>query len=176
MQLVKNAEMLTADGDTIGRIERVMLNPDTQKVTHYVVRKGLLFSAEKVVPVNKIQSSPGGPLHLREGQEAFEKFPNFEKPESMKREKIIPDGTVILKNGAEIISKDKEPVGSFEHFMIDPMENRAEFFVLKDGIFIQDQKVLPTEWISEVSADKVYLSVDSDTVENRPKFKRDYHT
>jgi uncharacterized protein YrrD len=50
MQFTYGAQVFTASGQDAGRITHVVLDPTTKTITHIVVRKGLLFAEEKVVP------------------------------------------------------------------------------------------------------------------------------
>jgi uncharacterized protein YrrD len=51
MQFQAGAKVVTANGEHVGKIDRVVLDPRTKEVTHVVVRKGLLLTTDKVVPV-----------------------------------------------------------------------------------------------------------------------------
>ncbi|MGE5221019.1 MAG: PRC-barrel domain-containing protein [Omnitrophica WOR_2 bacterium] len=57
MQFKKDAEVVTADGKQVGHIDRVVIDPRNNQVTGVVVRKGILFTSDKVVPIDLIGSS-----------------------------------------------------------------------------------------------------------------------
>jgi uncharacterized protein YrrD len=65
LHIRSNAKVVTADGQEAGRVDRVVLAPQTNEVTHLVVRKGLLFGQDKVVPVDQIQSATDEAIGLR---------------------------------------------------------------------------------------------------------------
>jgi uncharacterized protein YrrD len=54
MQFKQNSEVLTAHGQSVGRIERVVIDPLTKEVTDLVVRKGFLLTEDKVIPAAAI--------------------------------------------------------------------------------------------------------------------------
>ena len=55
MLFQKNAEVVDANGELVGSLERVVLNPESKLVTDIVIRTGTLFNkANKVVPVGFI--------------------------------------------------------------------------------------------------------------------------
>ena len=79
MQLQENAEVFNADGEKIGRIDRIVVNPKTREVTHVVTKKGLLFTREKVIPLDQIQEAEEDRVVLKEGAGDPDQWPDFEK-------------------------------------------------------------------------------------------------
>jgi uncharacterized protein YrrD len=67
LQFQQNASVLAADGRAVGRLDRVVLNPETKVLSHIVVRSGSLFSKkeEKVVPVEEIAEATREQIVLR---------------------------------------------------------------------------------------------------------------
>ena len=78
MEFQKAAHVYTADNHNIGRIERVVLNPVTRKVTHIVVRKGLFFTEDKVIPVDYFAEATEERATLRSDVGDLHKLPKFE--------------------------------------------------------------------------------------------------
>jgi uncharacterized protein YrrD len=81
MHFRENADVLTFGGEKIGRIERVVVDPATDKVTHLVVKKGLLLTRDKVVPVDQIESTAEEQVVLKKIAAEPDAFPNFEETE-----------------------------------------------------------------------------------------------
>lgn len=79
MQLVEGAKVVTADGEKVGTIDRVVLAPDTREVTHLVVRKGFLFTEDKVVPMSLVGAATEDQVTLREDAGDLEKLPDFQE-------------------------------------------------------------------------------------------------
>lgn len=79
MQFREGAQVVTADGDKVGTIDRVVLQPDTKEVTHLVVRKGFLFSEDKVVPVSLVGPVIDEQIMLREDAGDLSDLPDFEE-------------------------------------------------------------------------------------------------
>lgn len=65
MDFTQGERVKTADGEDLGTIERVILNPRTRDVTGVVIRKGLLLKKDKVIPISMIQDTEGDEVHLR---------------------------------------------------------------------------------------------------------------
>jgi uncharacterized protein YrrD len=80
MQFKENAEVVTTDGRKLGKIDRVVFDPNSNELTHLVVKKGVLFTEEKVVPLDCIESATEERVILKKGQLDLDDIPNFEEP------------------------------------------------------------------------------------------------
>lgn len=79
MQFKNGAGVYTFDGQNVGHIDRVVLNPNTKEVTHLVVRKGFLFTEDKIVPLHVIESAIEERVALREDAGNLDGLPPFEE-------------------------------------------------------------------------------------------------
>jgi uncharacterized protein YrrD len=79
VQFKENAEVVTSDGQKVGKIDRVVFDPKSNELTHLVVQKGFLFTEDKVVPLNFVESAIEERVVLKEGQLDLDEFPNFEE-------------------------------------------------------------------------------------------------
>src|SRR5689334_2270052 len=78
MQFKDGARVFTADGKEVGQIDRVVIDPRSKQVTHVIVRKGWLFTEDKVVPVSWFAESNEDRAMLMETKEDLQKLPEFE--------------------------------------------------------------------------------------------------
>ena len=79
MQFKDGTSVYTFDGQDVGRVDRVVLNPKTKEVTHLVVRKGLLFAEDKIIPLHLIATATEDRVSLREGAGELDDLPPFEE-------------------------------------------------------------------------------------------------
>jgi len=79
MQFKQGAVVQTADGRTIGRLDRVVVDPRTKEVNYVVVRKGTLFTQDKVVPLTLVARADADEIVLREDAGELEDLPNFDE-------------------------------------------------------------------------------------------------
>jgi len=80
IQFQKGASVLTANGQQIGALERVVLNPENKVVTDIVVRTGTLFSkADKVVPIEYVVETTENQVVLSNEAGELESFPPLEE-------------------------------------------------------------------------------------------------
>jgi uncharacterized protein YrrD len=79
-QFQRNATVLSAQGNPVGLIERVVVNPETNVLTDIVVRTGtLLKQGEKVVPIELVDETADSQIVLREEAGELEGCRPFEE-------------------------------------------------------------------------------------------------
>jgi sporulation protein YlmC with PRC-barrel domain len=79
MQFKENAEVLSATGEKVGRIDRVVIDPKSNELTHLVVKKGFLFTKDKVVSLDLVGATHEDRVILKEGPGDPDDFPDFEE-------------------------------------------------------------------------------------------------
>jgi uncharacterized protein YrrD len=79
MQFRENAEVVTSDGQKVGKMDRVVFDPDSNELTHLVVQKGFLFTKDKVVSLDHVESATEEQVVLKEAQLDLDDFPDFEE-------------------------------------------------------------------------------------------------
>jgi len=222
MKFKQGANVFTSDDQKVGEIDRVVIDPKTDEVTHVVVEKGFLLPIDKVVPISLIGPATEDRVTLRENAGDLEALPDFQEkhyvlldekelkeassqgyarplhwyppvgttwwhtggylgyvgffgypgpPYVVETERNIPEGTVALKEGAKVISKDGEHVGDVEAVLTDPEEDRATHLVISQGLLLKERKLVPTSWASTVTPDEVHLTVGSRLIEELRKYE-----
>lgn len=80
IQFQKNANIITTNGQSLGQIDRVVLNPATKVITDIVVRQGTLFNKEdRVIPIDFVVETTEENIVLREDVGELDAFPPFEE-------------------------------------------------------------------------------------------------
>jgi uncharacterized protein YrrD len=79
MEFRLDAKVFTADNRQIGQVDRVVLDPKTKQVTDIVVRKGLIFTEDKVVPTDLVAGTRDSQVILREDVEDLQTLPDFQE-------------------------------------------------------------------------------------------------
>lgn len=200
----KNAEVLNEKGDSIGLLERVVLNPQTKVVTDLVVRTGSLFNRkEKVVPMELVTATSESLVVLRDDDGRLDALPLFEEerivsdaddtnpssseglppviygppsgtplvvPTQGERyttmiAQNIPDGTVAMKEGANVIAAEGKHVGRVESVFADPAVDQVTHLLISSGMFMKELKIIPIQWVGLFGEDEVHLSVRKASVE-----------
>lgn len=195
MEFEQNAPIFAANGDAVGHIDRVVVDPETKAITHIVVRKGFLLTEDKVVPINLIADATQERINLREDAGDLEALPTFEEKHyvrldnggasgpavvsqplpgmpgayvsSAPRERFvkqveqhIPQGTVALKEGAEVINSEGKHVGHVERIVTEAGADHATHLLVTHGLLSKERKLVPMAWVTIIGEDKVQLTVE----------------
>ena len=214
IELKEGMSVETDDGRELGRINRFVLNPQTNEVTHIVVEKGWLLPEDKVVPFDRIRSATDDKVILSEDVRDFDELPPFEEsyyveaPEGKmdpgatdnyllpptgpgyywypphgylgypayglgtssptQTVQNIPADTVALREGTHVMSSEGEHVGDVERLFLETDSNTATHFLLSQGAFLKDRKLIPVSWIGSATDDEVRLMVPSQLLEKLP--------
>jgi uncharacterized protein YrrD len=81
MQFKQDAPVISADGQDVGRLARVVIDPRSNEITHIVVHRGFLFTEDKLVPVSLVAAAVADRVTLRAAAAAQDltDLPNFEE-------------------------------------------------------------------------------------------------
>lgn len=79
MELKHNARIFAADAREIGHLERVVVDPMTQELTHLVVRQGLWLGELKLVPISAVDEALEDQITLDLETDAVRALPPFEQ-------------------------------------------------------------------------------------------------
>lgn len=78
MEFKENARVYTARDDDLGKIDRIIIDPVADEITHLVVRKGIFLPEEKIVPVSDIATATKERVNLEDGA-GFDEYQPFEE-------------------------------------------------------------------------------------------------
>jgi len=79
MRFIKDSEVFSSQGEKVGTIDRVVIDPMTDEVTHLVVKRGFLIKTDKVLPIKWVQDSSDGQVNLKPASQPFEDLPDYEE-------------------------------------------------------------------------------------------------
>ena len=79
MEFKEGTKVKMANGDTVGTVDRIVIDPVSDEVTHIVVRKGFLFTEDRVIPIEDLSWADDETVLLSGSVEDFESFPLYEE-------------------------------------------------------------------------------------------------
>lgn len=79
MQVRHDARVTTNDGQDVGRIDRVVIDPRTRMPSHLVVSRGGMFATDRVLPIEWVSEAQVSELLLRIDPHELESLPTFEE-------------------------------------------------------------------------------------------------
>ena len=78
MRITDGADVVSAEGKKLGSVARVVVDARTKEVTHLVVGEGLVFTEEKVVPLNLVAGATDARITLQPDAGELEDMSEFE--------------------------------------------------------------------------------------------------
>src|SRR5215208_6914021 len=91
MELREGTSVFTPGGEEVGRVNRFVIDPATNEVTHIVIQKGWLLPEDKVVPFEMVNSATDERVVLNEEIGDFDKLPPFEETHFVRASDERPD-------------------------------------------------------------------------------------
>lgn len=222
MELKEGMSVMTSGGEEVGRVNRFVLDPATNEVTHVVIQKGWLLPEDKVLPFEMVRTTSDEKLVLNEDIGDFDKLPSFEEthfiqaaddrpgadlvpaddPEyhhtpayywypahsnvgypgigfghfawpAGETKRNIPEDTITLKEGTDILSSDGKHVGNVERLLVDPESKKVTHFLISQGVLFKDRKLVPVHWVKTVGEENVSLAVNSQLLERLPSYEEE---
>jgi uncharacterized protein YrrD len=79
MRLAKGEDVYSSSGEKIGTLSRVVINPKTREVSHLVIERGLLFTSNKILPVDQISHEDDGKITLLSSVHDLNELEDFEE-------------------------------------------------------------------------------------------------
>ncbi|HEX2924286.1 MAG TPA: PRC-barrel domain-containing protein [Chloroflexota bacterium] len=77
MKINVGSSVKTSEGEEIGHVERVILDPDTKDVDAIVVHRGLILTRDVIVPLSLVQYADQSGVHLRMTKDQLHELPDF---------------------------------------------------------------------------------------------------
>jgi uncharacterized protein YrrD len=78
MDIELGKAVMTNDGEQVGDVERLIVDPDQRVVREFLIKEGMLLSTERVVDIDLITSIDGdGTIHLSISSDEVESLPPF---------------------------------------------------------------------------------------------------
>jgi uncharacterized membrane protein len=181
------AKVECTDGPA-GQATRVIVDPSTLQVTHYIVREKKRPHTEHIVPVDQIETATADLISLRcslaelaemkpfvviqyrpvdvptyEGDMMYrKKYPQTMTMDVQKE--MTPEGMVAVRQGDKVEASDG-PVGKVDQLLIDEDSGEITHFVFREGHAWGDKDVImPVSVVTAVRKGTVYLSLDQGTI------------
>jgi uncharacterized protein YrrD len=76
--IAEGAQVISLDDKHIGNVEQLIVNSETNNVTHFVVGKGFLLKEHKLVPAQWVTTVEPGKIYLSVEARLFERLPDYQ--------------------------------------------------------------------------------------------------
>ena len=76
--LKEGTNVMSSDGEHIGDVERLIIDPGSNRATHLVISQGTFFKDRKLIPANWIRSVTEKEVQLYMSSQVLERLPAYE--------------------------------------------------------------------------------------------------
>lgn len=190
MDMHLNAHVECLDG-RIGRLENIILNPKTERVTYLVVRGNDLQNTERLVPERLVKEASHDTVFLSISKDKFEGMKNFIQEEYIPsnitlymaeqagwdmgtpaavfvEHEAVPAGGLIVHKGAKVFAKDGH-AGKVDDFLVEKKTGRITHLILLEGHLWGKKDIsIPVNRIDRYEDGNIYLKIDKSGVEALP--------
>jgi len=190
MDIHLKAHVECLDG-RIGRLENIILNPKTERVTYLVVRGNDLQNTEKLVPERLVKDASHDTVFLSISKKKFKEMTDFIQEEYIPsnitlymaeqvgwnmgtpasvfvEHEAVPAGGLIVHEGAKVFATDGH-AGRVDDFLVEKKTGRITHLILLEG-HLWGKKVIsvPVNQIDRYEDGNIYLKIDKSGVEALP--------
>ena len=190
MDMHLNAHVECLDG-RIGRLENIILNPKTEKVTYLVVRGNDLQNTERLVPERLVKDASHDTVFLSISKKKFEGMKNFIQEEYIPsnitlymaeqagwdmgtpaavfvEHEAVPAGGLAVHKGAKVFATDGH-AGKVDDFLVEKKTGRITHLILLEGHLWGKKDIsVPVNQIDRYEDGNIYLKIDKSGVEALP--------
>lgn len=196
---IKIGAPVEASDGPLGRVQQVVLNPGDQRVAALVVRRGVLFGQDIVVPIEAVDEATDKLIRLRLSSDQLRSQPVFQPADYLSFTTTIegyePGQAVfsllgqvcgkaqaghgamaepgaVIRAGQRVECRDGY-TGKVDRVLLDERSGRATHFVIRKGVLRSKDIMAPVEWVSEFQPDHLKLAVDRAALEQLPEYLPD---
>jgi sporulation protein YlmC with PRC-barrel domain len=190
MDIRLKAHVECLDG-RIGRLENIILNPHTEKVTYLVVRENDFANTQRLVPERLVKEASHDTIFLSIRKEKFDRLKNFIQEEYIPsnimlymaedaglnlgtpaavlvEHEAVPAGGLVVHKGAGVYATDGH-VGRVDEFLVEKKAGRITHLILREGHLWGKKDIsVPINQVDRYEDGSVYLSIDKNAVNNLP--------
>ena len=193
MDISMNAQVSCADGP-VGKTSHIILNPQSEIITHLVVAEKEFPYQERLVPIEFIMESTPERVQLRCSKKQFEEMDTFIDtefipsslsgpygasymlwPYTAPESDIItihhehtPPGELAIRRGLPVEAVDG-PVGRVDDFLIDPQNQSITHLILLEGhLWGKKEVTIPIDQIQDIDESAVHLKLNKAEVGGLP--------
>jgi sporulation protein YlmC with PRC-barrel domain len=192
MDMPLNVEVYCTDG-LCGHSKEVVMDRETQEVTHLVVKEKHAPHTELLVPIDLVTETTPHVIRLRCAKDELSELQPFLKVEVIEekiqhyvpgpylmaieipetkwvtvRREAIPPGEIAVRQGARVEATDGH-AGRLDEFLVDPVAEDVTHLVMREGhLWGQRDVTIPVSEIDRLGENAIYLKLNKNQVEALP--------
>lgn len=196
---IKLGGLVEASDGPMGRVQQVVLNPGNKRVTTLVVRRGMLFGQDIVVPIEAVEDATDELIRLHLSSDQLQSRAAFQPAHYIPSITAIdgygPGQAVlsllgqsrgdaragqgatgelgaVIRAGQRVECRDGY-AGKVSLVLLDGRTERVTHVVIRKGVLRSKDIMVPVEWVNEFHADHLKLAVDRDALDQLSEYLPD---
>ncbi len=183
-----------------GKLAGLVVQPETRQVTDLIVKKGFLFTQDRIVPISVVQSAMEDNVHLSITDYELDQYPEYrvkeyEQPATGLGQQTVNVATPYgyatteptvpmvkqkiregLVPGQEVIEKGMEvkniegTIGKVEHVVVDRESQKMTDLVAHRGMLFGDRIIIPVSMVEDLHEEGIFISCTNEEVEQLPRY------
>jgi uncharacterized protein YrrD len=194
MRIKQGIPVYTADDKHIGTVERVVFDPQNQRLTHLVVRRDYLAAENLIIAVALVGAATEDRITLMIPEKHVSRLAKFEENDYL----AVPSSEVGDEPGAgfarplywypqtggwiardmvpfdknvQVVSADNKAVGTIDQIIVDHWSKQPSHLVIMRGQVLKDRKVIPVSWASSITKESIRLAISASLLDKvRPYY------
>jgi uncharacterized protein YrrD len=188
------ADILGRDGEKLGVVDSLVVDPTTGEMHSIVVRKGLLFPTDRILPVNVIERIDDDGVRVRISSEDVADLPEYLDKDyvwppagfygqvgymwpaasvytTRSNELLIDEqvhqrepDAIILSEGTLVVDRNGDDLGHITEIASDD-RGRVVGFKVEQGIFRHHERYIPAHFAAQAEDRIVRLKIDKESLE-----------
>jgi uncharacterized protein YrrD len=176
VQLDLGCQVRTSDGEDVGKVDRIIFDPQSLTVREFVVHEGILFTHDRIVAREMIDHiDDDHVVHLRLTGAEEEKLPPFVAEEHVAlytgdafyvdtprivttSPGSVPRDAVVLSHKSDVYDADDRHIGHLDEIIYGP-DGVATAFIIDTGLLVVHDFQVPISAVRAVTHDRIDLSI-----------------
>lgn len=183
MQYRLNAAVQSLGGDPVGHLNRLVVSPSAQVITHLIVHTSGLLGHDRVVAIDHVEQAASDMITLFRSADDVSHLPVWnempvEGSDQLHATWSVPDreastsetgslatlNAILLRDGVKVRSSDGLDVGDVETVATGSDATTITFLHVARGLMGRERHLVPITWVSHIGDDVVHLNVAESTV------------
>jgi len=196
------ADIYGSDGEKLGVVDSLVVEPGSGVIESVIVRKGFFFPTDKILPADVVRQIDSDGVHVSLSKADVEQLTDYLDTEyvmpplgyygnygymwpatSVYTSDLLVDeeveerhpGSIILSEGTLVVDNDNNDVGRITELATDE-RGRVVGFKVEEGFFRHHEHYIPAHLVTTADGTIVHLSVAKDHLEQitGPEGSRQY--
>lgn len=175
MNLDIGSDVRTSDGESVGKVDRIIFEVESMEMREFIIHKGPFFTTDRIVQRELIDHiDEEHVVHLRITADEAKQLPPFigeqhqsvfasgglyvEEPTILTTPGSVPRDAVVLGHGSDVYDGDGKHIGHLDEVVYQDDGVATDFIIDAGRIFTHNVRV-PVSSIRSIRHDRIELTM-----------------